>query len=104
MQAALPAMPTSMIQPITPAMFPNCRSARSPNWRCPKHISQQLDRGLDFAPGTEDGGLGYSWWLMRWKHRAAGDRNLDFFAGITAGSGWLTVVGLAGILWLVVLQ
>jgi hypothetical protein len=35
---------------------------------------------------------------MRWKHRAAGDRNLDFFAGITAGSGWLALIGTAGVL------
>lgn len=64
----------------------------------------QLDRGIAFAPGTEDGGWRYSWWLMRWKHRAAGDRNLDFFAGITAGSGWLTVAGAAGVLIMVALQ
>lgn len=65
---------------------------------------QQLDRGIAFAPGTDGGGLGYSWWLMRWKHRAAGDRPLDFFAGIAAGSGWLTLLGGVGVLVLIALQ
>lgn len=64
----------------------------------------QLDRGIAFAPGTEDGGWGYSWWLMRWRHRAAGDKNLNFFGGITAGSGWLTLVGTAGVVALIALQ
>ena len=65
---------------------------------------QQLDRGIAFAPGTEDGGWGYSWWLMRWQHRAAKDPSLNFFGGITAGSGWLTLVGTAGLLVLIGLQ
>ena len=64
----------------------------------------QLDRGLAFAPGTEDGGWGYSGWLMRWKHRAARDQNLNFFAGITAGSGWLTLIGATGLLIQMALQ
>ena len=64
---------------------------------------QQLDRHIPFAAGTEDGGLGYSWWLMLWKHRAAGDKPLDFFGGITAVSGWLTLVGSAGVVALIVL-
>jgi hypothetical protein len=64
----------------------------------------QIDRSIAFAPGTEDGGWRYSWWLMRWKHRAAGDRNLDFFGGITAGSGWLTVLGSAGVVIMIALQ
>ncbi len=65
---------------------------------------QQLDRKIAFAPGTDDGGLGYSWWLMRWKHRSAGDQALNFFAGIAAGSGWLTLLGAAGLLVLIALQ
>ena len=65
---------------------------------------QQLDKGIGFAPGTADGGWGYSWWLMRWKHRAAGDKSLDFFGGIAAGSGWLALVGAAGVLVLIALQ
>ena len=64
----------------------------------------QLDRKIPFAPGTEDGGWGYSWWLMRWKHRAAHDQNLNFFAGITAGSGWLTLIGATGLLIQMALQ
>ncbi len=65
---------------------------------------QQLDRGIAFAPGTDDGGWAYSWWLMRWQHRAAGDKPLDFFAGIAASSGWLTLLGAAGLLVLIALQ
>ena len=58
---------------------------------------QHLDRGYPFLPGTEDGGLAYSGWLMRWKHRALRDPALDFFGGIAAVSGWLTLVGAAGV-------
>ena len=65
---------------------------------------QQLDKGYAFAPDTDDGGWGYSWWLMRWRHRAAHDRNLNFFAGITAGSGWLSLIGAVGVVALVALQ
>ena len=36
---------------------------------------QQLDRGLPFAPGTADGGLAYSWWLMRFRHHELGARH-----------------------------
>jgi hypothetical protein len=65
---------------------------------------QHLDRGYPFAPGTEDGGLAYSGWLMRWKHRALADRALDFFGGIAAGSGWLALVGAVGTVALVLRQ
>jgi hypothetical protein len=65
---------------------------------------QQLDRGYPFAPGTEDGGLGYSGWLMRWRHRALKDPALNFFGGIAAGSGWLTLAGAIGTLVLVARQ
>jgi len=64
----------------------------------------QLDKGYAFAPGTEDGGWGYSGWLMRWKHRPLGDASLNFFGGIAAGSGWLALVGTAGTLLLIGLQ
>jgi hypothetical protein len=64
----------------------------------------QLDRKLAFAPGTEDGGWGYSWWLMRWGHAALGDRGLNSLAGIAAVSGWLTLAGSAGLLVLIGLQ
>ena len=62
-----------------------------------------LDRGYAFAPGTEDGGLGYSGWLMRWKHRALHDAAMNFFGGIAAGSGWLTLVGTIGTVTLITL-
>jgi hypothetical protein len=65
---------------------------------------QQLDHKHAFAPGTEDGGWGYSGWLMRWKHRALADRALDFFGGIAAGSGWLALVGTLGTVVLVAIQ
>ncbi len=65
---------------------------------------QHLDRGHAFAPGTEDGGWGYSGWLMRWKHRALHDPSLDFFGGIAAGSGWLALVGTVGVLVLIAIQ
>ena len=64
---------------------------------------QHLDRGYAFAPGTEDGGLGYSGWLMRWKHRALHDAAMNFFGGIAAGSGWLTLVGTIGTVTLITL-
>ena len=64
---------------------------------------QHLDRGYAFAPGTEDGGLGYSGWLMRWKHRALHDAAMNFFGGIAAGSGWLTLIGALGTVALIAL-
>lgn len=57
---------------------------------------QQLDRHLAFAPGTEDGGLAYSWWLMRFGQRALGDPGLRQFGNIAAVMGWLTLLGLLG--------
>jgi hypothetical protein len=57
---------------------------------------QQLDRGLAFAPGTEDGGLGYSWWLMRFGQRQLGDRALRQFGNIAGVMGWIMLVGIAG--------
>lgn len=65
---------------------------------------QHLDKAYPFAPGTEDGQWGYSWWLMRWKHRVHADASLNFFGGIAAGSGWLTVLGTVGLLVLIGLQ
>ncbi len=57
---------------------------------------QQLDRGLAFAPGTADGGLPYSWWLMRMRHRALPDPALRQFGTIAGIMGWITLVGLVG--------
>ena len=65
---------------------------------------QHLDRGYAFAPGPEDGGLGYSGWLMRWKHRALADQALDFFGGIAAASGWLALFGTIGTVTLIANQ
>ncbi len=64
----------------------------------------QLDRGLPFAPGTGDGGWGYSWWLMRWGHAALRDRGLRSLGGIAAISGWLTLVGATGVVVLIGMQ
>ena len=65
---------------------------------------QQLDKAYAFASGTDDGGWGYSWWLMCWRHRVLGDPSLNFFGGIAAGSGWLALVGSIGVIVLIALQ
>jgi hypothetical protein len=57
---------------------------------------QQLDKDLDFAPGTADGGLAYSWWLMRFGQRRLPDRALRQFGNIAGVMGWITLLGLAG--------
>jgi hypothetical protein len=54
------------------------------------------DKGYAFAPGTDDGGWGYSWWLMRFGHRPLKDNALDVFGGNAGVMGWITLVGLAG--------
>lgn len=65
---------------------------------------QHLDRGHPFAPGTADGGLAYSLWLMRWRHRALADKSLDFFGATAAVGGWLGLAGCIGTVALVVTQ
>jgi hypothetical protein len=57
---------------------------------------QQLDRHLSFAPGTEDGGIAYSWWLMRFGQRALGDAALRQFGNIAGVMGWVTLLGVVG--------
>ena len=57
---------------------------------------QQLDRKLAFADGTGDGGLGYSWWLMRFGQRHLPDPALRQFGNIAGVMGWITLVGIAG--------
>jgi hypothetical protein len=57
---------------------------------------QQLDHGLPFEPGTEDGGLAYSWWLMRFGQRRLGDAALRQFGNIAGIMGWITLIGVAG--------
>jgi hypothetical protein len=57
---------------------------------------QQLDRGLTFAPGTADGGLPYSWWLMRFQHNKLADPALRQFGNIAGVMGWITLIGVVG--------
>ena len=57
---------------------------------------QQLDRHLAFAPGTEQGGFAYSWWLMRFRQRTLGDAPLRQFGNIAGIMGWLTLLGVIG--------
>ena len=57
---------------------------------------QQLDRHLDFAPGTEDGGIAYSWWLMCFGQRRFSDAALKQFGNIAGIMGWLTLLGVIG--------
>ena len=54
------------------------------------------DRNYAFAPGTEDGGLKYSAWLMRFGHRGFRDNALNFFGGNAGVMGWITLIGIAG--------
>ena len=57
---------------------------------------QQKDRALPFAPGTEDGGFGYSWWLMRFHQSSLGDAALTQFGNLAGIMGWLTLIGVVG--------
>ena len=57
---------------------------------------QQLDKHLAFAPGTEQGGLAYSWWLMRFGQRRLGDAPLRQFGNIAGVMGWITLLGVVG--------
>ena len=57
---------------------------------------QQLDKQLGFAPGTEDGGFAYSWWLMRFGQRALSDAALRQFGNIAGVMGWVALLGVLG--------
>jgi hypothetical protein len=57
---------------------------------------QQLDKHLAFAPGTEEGGFAYSWWLMRFHQRRLGDAALRQFGNIAGIMGWITLFGVIG--------
>jgi len=57
---------------------------------------QQLDRHLAFAPGTEDGGIAYSWWLMCFGQRRLSDAALRQFGNIAGVMGWITLLGVLG--------
>ena len=54
------------------------------------------DKGYAFAPGTEDGGIAYSWWLMRFGQRRLSDAALRQFGNIAGIMGWLTLLGVIG--------
>ena len=54
------------------------------------------DKAYPFAPGSEDGGWAYSWWLMRFGHRRFKDNALNVFGGNAGAMGWITLVGIAG--------
>lgn len=64
----------------------------------------QLDRGYPFAAGTEDGGWGYSGWLMRFGHAPLGDGALNFFGHSAGVMGWLSLLGGGGLVILIALQ
>lgn len=57
---------------------------------------QHLDRKLPFAAGSEDGGLGYSWWLMRFRQARLPDAALRQFGAIAGIMGWLALLGIIG--------
>lgn len=61
----------------------------------------QIDRGYPFEPGSEDGGWGYSWWLMRFKFVAFGDRSMRLFAGNAAVMGWMASVSALACTYLI---
>ncbi len=54
------------------------------------------DRGWAFDENTEDGQWGYSWWLMRFKHRQHHDSAMNAFANIAGVAGWLALLGIIG--------
>ena len=62
------------------------------------------DKGYAFEPGTEDGGWGYSGWLMRFGHRKCKDNALNVFGGNAGVMGWIAVVGIAGTAVSIVMQ
>jgi len=62
------------------------------------------DKGYAFAPGTEDGGWGYSGWLMRFGHRQFKDNALNVFGGNAGVMGWITLIAIAGTALALVMQ
>jgi hypothetical protein len=45
---------------------------------------EHLDRQLPFEPGTENGGMPYAWWLMRFGQKGF----------LSAVFGWITLLAL----------
>ena len=77
----------------------------------PAHIGFRLlahrhhrDRGWPFAPETEDGQWGYSWWLMKRGYAPHADRDMRFFGFWGMLSGWIAAVALAASAVLIVLR
>jgi hypothetical protein len=55
-----------------------------------------LDRKYPFAPGSEDGGWGYSWWLMRFGFLPLKDGAMGVFGGNAGVMGWIALIGIIG--------
>jgi len=56
---------------------------------------EHMDRQLPFEPATENGGLPYAWWLMRFGHKGFPDaRALNQFGNLSAVFGWITLLAL----------
>jgi hypothetical protein len=56
---------------------------------------EHLDRQLPFEPGTENGGMPYAWWLMRFGQKGFPDaRALNQFGNLSAVFGWITLLAL----------
>ena len=55
-----------------------------------------LDRKYPFARGSEDGGWGYSWWLMRFGFLPLKDGAMSVFGGNAGVMGWIALIGIIG--------
>jgi len=56
---------------------------------------EHLDRGLPFDPGTQNGGVPYGWWLMRFGQKKYPQAKvLGQFGNLSAIFGWITLVAL----------
>jgi len=51
-----------------------------------------LDRKYPFAAGSEDGGWGYSWWLMRFGFLPLKDGAMSVFGGNAGVMGWIALI------------
>jgi hypothetical protein len=56
------------------------------------------DRHYAFDHNTDEGGMSYSWWLMRFGFLKFKDSGMNMFAGNAGVMGWITVFGLMGCL------
>jgi hypothetical protein len=62
------------------------------------------DRQFAFEKNTEDGGMAYSWWLMRFKFSQFKDSGMNMFAGNAGVMGWITIIGVIGCIIAFMLQ